>query len=80
MVFTGARRSSASPSGAILYLKVCDASQGDCHARGMAPFRPNGRQALKPCDAVSPDVPADREALHSWAGEAVRARQESPRP
>jgi DNA transformation protein len=60
-----------------LYFKVDDRSKGDYLARGMGPFRPNERQTLRSYYEVPTDVLADPEALLSWAGEAVRAGQES---
>jgi DNA transformation protein len=56
-----------------LYLKVDDRSRPDFVSRGMPPFRPNERQTLKSYFEVPPDVLDDREALLSWAKEAVRA-------
>lgn len=63
-----------------LYLKVDDRSKGDYPARGMGPFRPNERQTLKSYYEVPPDILADREALVSWAGEAIWAAQSSASP
>ena len=62
-----------------LYLKVDEESRGDYLARGMGPFRPNERQTLKSYFEVPPDVLGDREALLSWAREAVRAGQATSR-
>ena len=59
--------------GGKLYLKVDVLSKGDYLARGMGPFRPNERRTLKSYYEVPPDVLEDREALLSWAGEAIRA-------
>jgi DNA transformation protein and related proteins len=58
-----------------LYVKVDDQSKGDYVSRGMPPFRPNERQTLKSYYEVPPDVLDDREALLSWAREAIRAAQ-----
>jgi DNA transformation protein and related proteins len=58
-----------------LYLKVDDRSRDDYLARGMGPLRPNERQTLKSYYEVPPDVLDDREALLSWAREAIRAAQ-----
>jgi DNA transformation protein len=63
-----------------LYLKVDEESKGEYLARGMGPFRPNERQTLKSYYEVPPEVLADREALLSWAGEAIRAGQDSQDP
>ena len=46
----------------------------------MGPFRPNERQTLKSYYEVPPEVLDDPEALLSWAGEAIRAGQESQGP
>jgi DNA transformation protein len=43
----------------------------------MGPFRPNERQTLKSYYEVPPEVLEDPEALRSWAGEAIRAGQDS---
>jgi DNA transformation protein and related proteins len=61
--------------GGRLYFKVDDQSKGDYVTRGMPPFRPNERQTLKSYYEVPPDVLDDREALLSWAREAIRAAQ-----
>ena len=63
-----------------LYLKVDDRSRPAFEARGMGPFRPNERQTLKSYYEVPPEVLSDPEALLSWAGEAIRAAQESQGP
>ena len=63
-----------------LYLKVDEQSQPDFEARGMGPFRPNERQTLKSYYEVPPEVLGDREALLSWAHEAIRAGQASASP
>jgi DNA transformation protein and related proteins len=63
-----------------LYLKVDDRSRDDYLARGMGSFHPNERQTLKSYFEVPPEVLADAEALLSWAGEAIRAAQESQGP
>jgi DNA transformation protein and related proteins len=63
-----------------LYFKVGEDSMPAFEARGMGPFRPNERQTLKSYDEVPPEVLADREALLSWAGEAIRAGRSSERP
>ena len=63
-----------------LYLKVDERSRPAFEARGMGPFRPNERQTLKSYYEVPPEVLDDTEALHSWAGEAIRAAQESQGP
>jgi DNA transformation protein len=63
-----------------LYLRVDECSKGLYLARGMGPFRPNGRQTLKSYYEVPPDVLADPEALLSWAGEAIRAGMDSRPP
>ena len=60
-----------------LYFKVDDQSKGEYVSRGMGPFRPNERQTLKSYYEVPPEVLDDREALLSWAREAIRAGQES---
>ena len=63
-----------------LYLKVDEDSKGDYLARGMGPFRPNEQQTLKSYYEVPPEVLDDREALLSWAREAIRVGQESQCP
>jgi DNA transformation protein len=63
-----------------LYLKADEDSKGDYLARGMGPFRPNERQTLKSYFEMPPDVLADREALLSWAREAIRAGMASQSP
>ena len=63
-----------------LYLKVDEQSKPAFEARGMGPFRPNERQTLKSYYEVPPEVLDDPEALLSWAGEAIRAGQESQGP
>jgi DNA transformation protein and related proteins len=63
-----------------LYLKVDDESKAAFEARDMGPFRPNDRQTLKSYYEVPPEVLDDAEALLSWAGEAIRAAQESQGP
>ena len=63
-----------------LYFKVNDQSRPAFEARKMGPFRPNERQTLKSYYEVPPEVLDDTEALHSWAGEAIRAAQESQGP
>jgi DNA transformation protein len=63
-----------------LYLKVDDQSKPDFMNRGMPPFRPNERQTLKSYYEVPPGVLDDREALLSWAKEAIRAGMESQGP
>ena len=63
-----------------LYLKVDERSRPAFEARGMEPFRPNDRQTLKSYYEVPPEVFDDAEALLSWAGEAIRAAQESQGP
>jgi DNA transformation protein len=63
-----------------LYLKVDERTMGDYLARGMGPFRPNERQTLKSYFEVPPDVLAESEVLLSWAGEAIRAGQDSHHP
>jgi len=60
-----------------LYFKVSDESKGEYLARGMGPFRPNERQTLKSYFEVPPEILVDREALLSWAREAIRAGQVS---
>ena len=60
-----------------LYFKVDDQAKGEYVSRGMGPFRPNERQILKSYFEVPPEVLDDREALLSWAREAIRAGQES---
>jgi DNA transformation protein len=63
-----------------LYFKVDDRSKGEYRARGMVPFRPNERQTLNSYYEVPPEVLDDREALLSWAREAIRAGQDSQSP
>ena len=63
-----------------LYFKVNDQSWPTFEARGMGPFRPNERQTLRSYYEVPPEVLDDPEALLSWAGEAIRAGQESQGP
>jgi DNA transformation protein len=63
-----------------LYFKVDEESKGDYLARSMGPFRPNDRQTLKSYYEVPPEVLDDREALLSWAREAIRVGQESQEP
>ena len=63
-----------------LYLRVDDQSKGDYLPRGMGPFRPNERETLKSYFEVPPAVLDDREALLSWAREAIRAGQRSEGP
>ena len=63
-----------------LYFKVNDQSKGDYVSRGMVPFRPNERQTLKSYFEVPPEILDDREALLSWAREAIRAGQASSSP
>ena len=60
-----------------LYFKVDDQAKGQYVSRGMGPFRPNERQTLKSYFEVPPEVLDDREALLSWARQAIRAGQES---
>jgi DNA transformation protein len=66
--------------GGKLYLKVDDESKPDFVSRGMLPFRPNDRQTLTSYYGVPPDVLEDREALLSWAKEAIRAGMDSQGP
>jgi DNA transformation protein len=61
--------------GGRLYFKVDDQSKGDYVSRGMPPFRPNERQTLTSYYEVPPEILADREALLTWAKEAIRAGQ-----
>jgi DNA transformation protein and related proteins len=63
-----------------LYFKVRGESKKDYLARGMGPFRPNERQTSKSYYEVPPEVLDDREALLSWAREAIRTGQESQEP
>ena len=63
-----------------LYLKVDEQSKPDFVTRGMGPFRPNERQTLTSYYEVPPEVLGDPEALLSWAGEAIRARQSARGP
>jgi DNA transformation protein len=63
--------------GGRLYFKVDDQSKGEYLIRGMRPFRPNERQTLTAYYEVPSDVVDDREALLSWAQEAIRAGQSS---
>jgi DNA transformation protein len=63
-----------------LYFKVGEESKGEYLARGMEPFRPNERQTLKSYFEVPPEILDDREALLSWAREAIRAAQSSTGP
>ena len=63
-----------------LYFKVSGESEEDYLARGMGPFRPNEQQTLKSYYEVPPEVLDDREALLSWAREAIRVGQESQCP
>ena len=60
-----------------LYLKVDEESKGDYLDGGMGPFRPNERQTLTAYYEVPSDAVDDREALLSWAQEAIRAGQSS---
>ena len=62
------------------YFKVDEESKDEYLARGMGPFRPNERQALKSYYEVPPEILDDQEALLSWAREAIRVGQESLRP
>ena len=66
--------------GGKLYLKVDEDSKGQYLARGVGPFRPNDRQTLKSYYEVPPDVLADPETLASWAGQAIRAGQDTKGP
>ena len=63
-----------------LYFKVDEESKGEYLTRGMGPFRPNERQTLKSYFEVPPSIIEDREALQSWAREAIRAAMESQEP
>jgi DNA transformation protein and related proteins len=63
-----------------LYLKVNDQSRPAFEALGMGPFRPNDRQTLKSYYEVPQIVLDDTEELLAWAGEAIRAAQESQGP
>jgi DNA transformation protein len=63
-----------------LYFKVDEGSKGEYLARGMGPFRLNERQTLKSYYEVPPEILDDREALLSWAREAIRAGQDSQSP
>ena len=63
-----------------LYFKVDDRTKGDYVSRGMPPFRPNQRQTLTSYFEVPPEILADREALLSWAKEAMRAGMASQDP
>jgi DNA transformation protein len=56
-----------------LYFKVDEESNGDYLTRDMGPFRPNERQTLKSYHEVPPEILEDRDALLSWAREAIRA-------
>jgi DNA transformation protein and related proteins len=60
-----------------LYFKVDDQAKGEYVSRGMGPFRPNERQTLKSYYEVPSEILEDREALLSWAREAIRAGLES---
>jgi DNA transformation protein len=60
-----------------LYLKVDERSKAAYLAKGMGPFRSNERQTLTSYYEVPPEVLGDQEALHSRAGEAIRAAQSS---
>lgn len=66
--------------GGKLYLKVDEQSKPDFVNRGMLPFRPDERRTLTSYYEVPPDVLTDREALLSWAKEAIRAGQTSSKP
>jgi DNA transformation protein len=63
-----------------LYFKVDDQSKDEFLARGMEPLRPNERQTLKSYYEVPPEILDDREALLSWAREAIQVGQESQMP
>jgi DNA transformation protein and related proteins len=63
-----------------LYFKVDDQAKGEYVSRGMGPFRPNERQTLKSYYEVPPEVLDEREALLSWARDAIRAGLESQEP
>ena len=63
-----------------LYFKVDDRTKGEYVSRGMPPFRPNQRQTLTSYFEVPPEVLDDREALLSWAREAIRAGQDLHHP
>ena len=63
-----------------LYFKVDYQAKGEYLSRGMGPFRPNERQTLKSYYEVPPEILEDREALLSWAREAIRARMSSEDP
>ena len=67
-------------SGGRLYFKVDEDSKDEYLTRGMGPFRPNERQTLKSYYGVPPEVLDDREALLSWAREAIRVGQDSQEP
>jgi DNA transformation protein len=56
-----------------------DRSKGDYLARAVGPFRPNERQTLKSYYEAPPEVLDDPKGLLSWAGEAIRAGQDTSR-
>jgi DNA transformation protein len=66
--------------GERLYSKVDDRSKGIYVSRGMPSLRPNERQTLMSYFEVPPEILADREALLSWAKEAMRAGMASQDP
>ena len=54
-----------------LYFKTDDGSAAGYVSRGMKPFRPNERQALRNYYEVPPEVVDDREQLTLWASVAL---------
>jgi DNA transformation protein len=60
-----------------LCFKVEEGSKGGYLAKGMRPFRPDERQTLKSYYEAPPEILDDREAILSWAREAIRVGQES---
>lgn len=54
-----------------LYLKTNGVTQSAYAARGMQPFRPNGKQLLKHYYEVPVDILEDAEQLKVWAHRAI---------
>ena len=54
-----------------LYLKTSGATQPAYVARGMQPFRPNGKQLLKQYYEVPVDILEDAEQVTDWALQAI---------
>jgi DNA transformation protein len=54
-----------------LYLKTNGVTQSAYAARGMQPFRPNGKQLLAHYYEVPVDILEDAEQLGAWARQAI---------